>query len=99
MILAAWLGFTSPTPDERPLYTRLFGFSDRGQEVLKAVKQKSSLPILTKTADFGTLPGKAKDQAEFSLFADRFFGLALPVPRPASDAYRGSPCHITGKTD
>ena len=99
MILAAWLGFTSPNPDERPLYTRLFGFSDRGQEVLKAVKQKSSLPILTKTADFGTLPGKAKDQAEFSLFADRFFGLALPVPRPASDAYRGSPCHITGKAD
>ena len=99
MILAAWLGFTSPTPDERPLYTRLFGFSDRGQEVLRSVKQRSSLPILTKTADHNALPGMAKDQAEFSLSADRFFGLALPVPRPASDAYRGSPCHISGKAD
>lgn len=99
MILAAWLGFTSPAPDERPLYTRLFGFTDRGQEVLRTLKQRSSLPILTKTADYTALQGKAKDQAEFSLSADRFYGLALPVPRPASDAYRGSPCHIPGRSD
>ena len=96
MILSAWLGFTSPRPDESPLYTRIFGFTDRGRDLLRTVKQRSTLPILTKTADRTSLPGKAREQAEFSLFADRFFGLALPVPRPASDAYRGSPCHITG---
>ena len=99
MILAAWLGFTSPGSDDRPLYTRLFGFTDRGQELLRTVKQQSPLPILTKTADRNALPGKARDQAEFSLSADRFFGLALPFPRPASDAYRGSPCHISGTAD
>ena len=97
MILAAWLGFTSPRPDERPLYTRLFGFSDRGRALLRTIKKRSSLPILVKTADWVALPGKARDQAEFSLSADRLFGLALPSPRPASDAYRGSPCHISGK--
>lgn len=99
MIFAAWLGFTSPGPDDHPLYSRVFGFTDKGQEVLRTVKRDSPLPILTKTADWVALPGTARDQAEFSLSADRFFGLALPSSRPASDAFRGSPCHLTGKTD
>ena len=99
MILAAWLGFTSPGPDDHPLYTRVFGFTERGRKLLRTVKRNSSLPILTKTADWVALPDDAKRQAEFSLSADRFFGLALPSPRPASDAYRGSPCHITGEFD
>ena len=97
MILAAWLGFTSPGPDEQPLYTRVFGLNDRGRELLRTIKRRSPLPILTKTADRTALPGKAREQAEFSLFADRLFGLSLPEPRPASDAYRGTPCHISGK--
>ena len=99
MILSMWLGFTSPSPDERPLYTRLFGFSDRGQALLRRIKRDSPLPILTKTADYTSLPVGARDQAEFSLSADRLFGLALPVPRPASDAYRGTPCHVSGNAD
>ena len=99
MILSMWLGFTSPGPDERPLYTRLFGFTDRGQAVLRKIKRDSPLPILTKTADYADLPKGARDQAVLSLSADRLFGLALPIPRPASDAYRGTPCHITGNAD
>ena len=99
MILAAWLGFTSPGPDDHPLYTRVFGFSPRGKELLRTVKRTSSLPILTKTADRVALPDDARKQAEFSLSADRFFGLALPSPRPASDTFRISPCHITGERD
>jgi len=95
MLLSSWLGFTSPGPDERPLYTRLLGFSDRGRTLLRSVKRTSSLPILTKTADWISLTGEARKQAEFSLFADRLFGLSLPHPRPASDAYRGSPCHVS----
>ena len=98
-VLSLWLGFTSPGADDRPLYTRVFGFSDRGRELLATIKRTSSLPILTKTADWVALPYDARKQAEFSLSADRFFGLALPSPRPASDAYRGSPCHITGERD
>ena len=94
-LICAWLGFTSPGPDAIPLYTRVFGFTERGKETLRTVKRDSSLPILTKTADWVALPGKARDQAEFSLSADRFFGLALPTPRPASDAFRTSPCHIS----
>ena len=99
LILSMWLGFTSPGPAERPLYTRLFGFTDRGQAILRKIKRDSPLPILTKTADFADLPDGARDQAELSLSADRLFGLSLPIPRPASDAYRGSPCHITGNAD
>lgn len=99
MILSMWLGFTSPGPEKRPLYTRLFGFTDRGQAVLRKIKRDSPLPILTKTADYVDLPKGARDQAELSLSADRLFGLALPIPRPASDAYRGTPCHITGNAD
>ena len=99
MILSMWLGFTSPGPNERPLYTRLFGFTDRGQALLRRIKRDSPLPVLTKTADYAALPDGARDQAELSLSADRMFGLALPVPRPASDAYRGAPCHISGNAD
>ena len=98
-ILSLWPGFTSPGASDGPLYTRVFGFTDRGQELLRTVKRNSSLPILTKTADWVALPGDARNQAEFSLSADRLFGLCLPSPRPASDAYRGSPCHIPGERD
>ena len=98
-ILSLWPGFTSPVPSERPLYSRIFGFSDKGRKLLRTVKQRSSLPILTKTADWVALPGDARKQAEFSLSADRLFGLCTPSSRPASDAYRGSPCHIQGSRD
>ena len=98
-VLSLWLGFTSPGKNESPFYTRVFGFSERGRELLRTIKRTSSLPILTKTADWVALSGEARKQAEFSLSADRFFGLSLPSPRPASDAYRGSPCHITGERD
>ena len=96
MILALWLGVTSSQPSLQPTYTRIFGFTDRGQELLRTVKRTSTLPVLTKTADWKDLPEESRCQAEFSLSADRFFGFALPHSRPASDAYRGVPCHITG---
>ena len=98
-VLSLWPGFTSPGPDERPLYTRIFGFSDKGRNLLRSIKQRSPLPILTKTADWVALSGDARKQAEFSLSADRLFGLCTPSPRPASDAFRGSPCHIQGARD
>lgn len=93
-LLHAYLGVTSSELREPPRYTRVLGFNDRGRNLLRVAKRKGSVAILTKTADYSALPPDAARQAERSLGADRIAALALPSRRPASDAYRGVPCHV-----
>ncbi len=98
-LLHAYFGVTSSELCAGVRYTRVLGFRDRGRELLRVAKRKGSVALLTKTADYVTLPPEAARQAERSLRADRIAGLSLPARRPAADAYRGVPCHIRASTD
>jgi predicted nucleotidyltransferase len=98
-ILFSCLGVTSSELKELPAYTRVLGFRDRARALLRDIGRKGAVSLLTKTADYRSLPSPAREQAERSLFADRFHGLARPARRPASDAFRGVPCHISEESD
>jgi hypothetical protein len=94
VLLCTFLGVTSSELREPPAYTRVLGFSDRGRSILRIAKRNGSVSLLTKTADYSSLPSPAARQAERALSADSFCFMAMPRPRPASDAYRGTPRHI-----
>ena len=94
VLLRTFLGVTSSELREPTTYTRVLGFSDRGRTVLRIAKRNGSVSLLTKTADFSSLPPRAARQARRALSADRYCFMAMPRPRPASDAYRGTPRHI-----
>lgn len=63
--LALWsyLGLTQADRPANPPYLRVLGFDRRGQEVLKEMKKRADLPILTKPAH-----AKALDTAGNTLF-------------------------------
>ena len=94
VLLRTFLGVTSSELREPPAYTRVLGFTDRGRAILRIAKRNGSVSLLTKTADYSSLPRLAARQAGRSLSADRFCFMAMPRQHPASDAYRGSPRHI-----
>lgn len=50
LVLWAFLGLAEADRPAAPPYLRVLGFSPRGREVLREMKKKASLPILTKPA-------------------------------------------------
>jgi len=50
LVLWAWLGLTEADRPEYPPYLRVLGFNGRGQAILKEMKNRAVLPILTKPA-------------------------------------------------
>lgn len=50
LVLWAYLGLTEADRPEHPPYLRVLGFNRRGREVLKEMKGRAALPILTKPA-------------------------------------------------
>lgn len=50
LVLWAYLGMTEADRPEHPPYLRVLGFNRRGREVLKEMKGRAALPILTKPA-------------------------------------------------
>ena len=50
LALWAWLGLTADDFPTAPPYLRVLGFNDTGRDLLKQMKKKAALPILTKPA-------------------------------------------------
>lgn len=50
LVLWAWLGLTLEDRPEYPPYLRVLGFNDRGREILREMKDRAVLPVLTKPA-------------------------------------------------
>lgn len=78
-ILNSYLGVTSSMVKELPLYTQVLAMNSVGKKILKEIKKKGSVPIITKSASFGHLSPEAKRQKEFSDRADFVFQLTRPA--------------------
>jgi len=63
-----------------PLYARVLAFNDRGRKLLKIIKSKAAIPVITKTADFLN-----SNTARFRPLTDPQQMLALDIL--ASDLY------------
>jgi len=60
LVLWAFLGLKAADRPAMPPYLRVLGMNKRGQEVLKQMKQRARVPILTKAAHAQKLPPDAR---------------------------------------
>ena len=90
MALWAFLGLTAADIPDEPPYLRVLGFNARGREVLKEMKQKAQLPILTKPANARALDGPGRQLFELEARCTDLYGLFLPqLPPPGQEWTRG----------
>lgn len=90
MALWAFLGLTAADIPDEPPYLRVLGFNARGREVLKEMKQKAQLPILTKPAHARALDGPGRQLFELEARCTDLYGLFLPqLPPPGQEWTRG----------
>ncbi|TYP59980.1 nucleotidyltransferase [Thermosediminibacter litoriperuensis] len=61
-----------------PLYIRVLGFSQKGSEILRKIKEKTSLPVITRTAEYKNLKNLARRMFEIDLLASDIYSLAKP---------------------
>ena len=86
IILSALLGLSNESFE--PQYIRVLGFTEKGQNVLKIMKQKSSLPIVTSYSSAKTISKSAAAQFETAAKNTDFYNLLTPEIRPCGDEFR-----------
>jgi len=88
IMLCALLGITKNDISVPPAYARVLAFNERGTEILRAAKKKSSLPLdtsLSRLSRINSLTGRC---AELESFATDIHSLSLDVPGPAGEDFR-----------
>lgn len=67
---------------ENPPYIRVLGFSENGKDLLKLIKEKSPLPIVTSYADAKKLSENAKEYFEKEACYTDFYSMLMPKIAP-----------------
>ena len=83
LALWAWLGLTAADIPAAPPYLRVLGFNNRGRELLREMKEKASMPILTKPAHARELEEEGRRLFELEARCTDLYDLCLeqvPVP-------------------
>lgn len=94
--LAVWafLGLTAADMPEHPPYLRVLGFNSRGRAVLREMKEKAVLPVLTKAAHIQTLGEDARRLFALESRATDLYALCLERPWPCGREYTVGPVII-----
>lgn len=93
LLLCAYLNLTESELMEEPGYIRVLAIGERGRELLKTMKEKASLPVITKPADGKALPGIAGRQFARDAALTDLYSLARPGREwnACGDEYRTTP--------
>ena len=89
MALAAWLDL--PKAPERPPYLRVLAANRRGTELLREMKRRAALPVLTKPGDAGRLGREAAAFLERESRYTDLYTLTCPVLRAPGEEYTTGP--------
>ena len=93
VLFYALLGVTAADIAEEPAYTQVLAFDDKGRSLLRAIRKRGQIELLTKPADSDKLSPRAQAQAMLDLRADALFSLAKPVAERGGAPYRRTPYH------
>lgn len=93
LALWAFLGLRAADIPARPPYLRVLGFNRTGREVLRQMKEKACLPILTKPAHIDRLGPEARALFALEERCTDLYGLCLPTPAPCGRERTSSPVH------
>ena len=86
LLVWAWLGLTREDRPDQPPYLRVLGFNSRGQAVLKEMKERAHLPILTKPAHARSLDGPGRRLFDLEARCTDLYDLCLEaVPTPGRE--------------
>ena len=86
LALWAFLGLSAEDVPARPPYIRVLGFNERGREVLRLMKERASLPILTKPAHARELDEMGRRLFELEARCTDLYDLCFEtVPTPGRE--------------
>jgi len=86
LVLWAYLGMTAADVPTYPPYIRVLGFNSRGREVLRDMKERASVPILTKPAHARDLDEQARRLFELEVQCTDLYDLCLEkIPAPGRE--------------
>lgn len=89
LALCALLGLREQDRPAAPPYLRVLGANGRGCQILREMKQKAAVPILTKPAQ-----GKGIPLLELEARCTDLFALCFPTPRPGGLEWTTNPVVI-----
>ena len=86
LVLWAFLGLTEAGRASAPPYLRVLGCNERGRSLLKEMKKKATLPVITKPSHARELAPAARALFELEARCTDLYDLCLPhVPRPGRE--------------
>lgn len=88
LVLSAFLQIEK-TEHEIP-YVKVLAFNDKGIEILRKIKEKSALPIITKHSDTEKLEGFAKELYEQEIRLTDIYSLSFRNPLPCGEEQKHS---------
>lgn len=91
LALWAFLGLTGDDRPQGPAYLRVLGFSGRGRKLLREMKEKAALPVLTKPAHIRELGEEAQTLFALECRGSDLFGLCFDEPKPCGLDYTQGP--------
>jgi len=91
LALRAFLGLTEKELPTKPAYLRVLGFNSRGRELLREMKEKAALPVLTKPAHIKEMGEEPLRQFQWESRATDLYGLCFPRAAPCGLDYTTGP--------
>ena len=83
LLLWAYLGITAADIPDAPPYLRVLGFNSRGRQVLREMRDRAALPILTKPAHGRELNPPGRRLLELEARCTDLYDLCLPTVPPS----------------
>lgn len=91
LALWAFLGLTAADRGEKPEYLRVLGMNGRGKTLLREMKERAALPIITKPAHIKELGEEAQRLFALECRGTDLFGLCFDKIRPCGMDYTTGP--------
>ena len=91
LVLWAFLGITAADAPAAPPYIRVLGFNARGQELLREMKGRACLPILTMPVQARGLEAEGRRLFELESRCTDLYNLCRTTPRPAGEEWTRGP--------
>ena len=91
LALWAFLGLTAADRREKPEYLRVLGMNDRGKALLREMKERSTLPVITKPVHIRELGEKAQQLFALECRGTDLFSLCFDKIRPCGMDYTTGP--------
>lgn len=91
LALWAFLGLSAVDRKEKPEYLRVLGMNNRGKSLLREMKEKAAVPVITKSAHSRELGAGAQRLFDLECRGTDLFGLCYDRPRPCGMDYTTGP--------